>query len=108
MKIISFVMIAMMVIFSINNNAIAFYWIIGNLFSLFQTLFYKKRLNIKKQRWEERDNNILYSNKLHLKKVYFDFFQQDEIDKEVKELRKKRREERKQKAKEKENKGCWV
>lgn len=41
MKIVSVVMIAMMIIFSLQGNAIAFYWIIGNLFSLFQTSIHK-------------------------------------------------------------------
>lgn len=46
-KIISFVMLIMMVIFSFQNNAIAFYWICGNLYSLAQT-FIQGAINKKK------------------------------------------------------------
>lgn len=54
MKIFSFVMIIMMVIFSLQNNAMAIYWIIGNLFSLGQTLIHR-RLNKAKAEKKQED-----------------------------------------------------
>lgn len=42
MKIVSYVMVIMMVIFSVRSNALALYWIIGNLFSIGQTWIHKE------------------------------------------------------------------
>lgn len=47
MKIMNYVMIGMMVFASLSNNALAFYWVIGNCYSIGQTVLSKK-LNEKK------------------------------------------------------------
>ena len=41
MIIVSLVMVIMMVVFSYRDNAMAMYWIFGNIFSLFQVCLYK-------------------------------------------------------------------
>lgn len=41
MMIVSLVMVIMMVVFSYRDNAMAMYWIFGNIFSLFQVCLYK-------------------------------------------------------------------
>ncbi|MFA5560187.1 MAG: YidC/Oxa1 family membrane protein insertase [Acholeplasmataceae bacterium] len=47
MKIVSYSMVVMMVIFSYQSNALALYWIFGNIYSLGQTLF-NRHINKKK------------------------------------------------------------
>lgn len=56
MKIVSFVMIIMMVIFSLQNNALALYWVFGNLFSIGQTLVHKE---INRRRYEKKQEETL-------------------------------------------------
>lgn len=47
MKFVSYFMVIMMMFISYQSNALAFYWIFGNIYSLSQTLF-NRRLNEKK------------------------------------------------------------
>ncbi|MGI6782394.1 MAG: YidC/Oxa1 family membrane protein insertase [Acholeplasmataceae bacterium] len=56
MKIVSYVMVAMMVIFSFQSNALALYWIVGNLFSLGQTLIHKE---ISRRQYEKKQEETL-------------------------------------------------
>lgn len=56
MKIVSYVMIVMMVIFAFRSNALALYWIVGNLFSLGQSLIHKE---ISKRQHEKKQEDTL-------------------------------------------------
>lgn len=47
MKMVSYFMVIMMATFSYSNNALALYWVVGNAYSIAQTLFNRK-LNEKK------------------------------------------------------------
>ena len=47
MKIFNYMMIGMMTVTALSNNSLAFYWLIGNLYSIVQTLISRK-LNEKK------------------------------------------------------------
>lgn len=47
MKIMNYVMIGMMVFASLSSNALAFYWVVGNVYSIVQTLINRK-INEKK------------------------------------------------------------
>lgn len=47
MKIMNYVMVAMMVVMSASNGALAFYWVVGNLFSLGQQLISRELSNRK-------------------------------------------------------------
>lgn len=90
-RVISMVMVVMMVMFSVKNNAIAFYWVIGNIFAIFQTLFYK-RLNYKRYVWENASDFNVNKPK-NFKEKFINFFTIDEIDKELREQRKIKRQE---------------
>lgn len=57
MKMVSYFMIFMMVFASFSQRSLAFYWVIGNLFSIGQTLF-NKYLNEKK--YERMEEEKLY------------------------------------------------
>ena len=56
MKIFSFVMVIMMVIFAVQNNALALYWIFGNIFSIGQTLIHKE---LNRRKYEKKQEETL-------------------------------------------------
>ena len=56
MKIVSYIMVVMMVIFAFRSNALALYWIVGNLFSLGQSLLQKQ---INKKQFEKKQDETL-------------------------------------------------
>lgn len=53
MKIVSYVMVAMMVIFSLQNNALALYWVFGNIYSIGQNMLGKELTRRKKAKREK-------------------------------------------------------
>jgi len=61
MKILNYVMILMMVFMSLQNNALAFYWVVGNIYSLGQTLLGRKLNEVRyyKLQKDSVDNLIL-------------------------------------------------
>ena len=62
MKIMNFMMIGMMVFASLSSNALAFYWVIGNIYSIIQG-FINRRLNEKKYYKMRSETDILISNR---------------------------------------------
>ncbi|MFG6084419.1 YidC/Oxa1 family membrane protein insertase [Candidatus Phytoplasma solani] len=56
MKIVSFVMIGMMVFFSSSNSILSLYWIVGNTYTIFQTLITRKHME---QKYLALKNNAL-------------------------------------------------
>lgn len=56
MKIVMYVMIIFMVFASIQSNALALYWIVGNIFSLIQT-YVNRRLSAKK--YHKKKNSLI-------------------------------------------------
>ncbi|MGI6787382.1 MAG: YidC/Oxa1 family membrane protein insertase [Acholeplasmataceae bacterium] len=56
MKIVSYIMVIMMVFFAFRSNALALYWVIGNLFSLGQTLIHRQ---LAKKRYEKKQEETL-------------------------------------------------
>lgn len=54
MKMVSYFMVIMMVVFSYQSNAIAIYWIFGNIYSLGQTLLNRKLNERKHARLQEK------------------------------------------------------
>jgi YidC/Oxa1 family membrane protein insertase len=59
MKIMNYVMIAMMVYFSLTNNAIALYWVVGNIYSIIQTLINRKLNEIKFYKMRSDVDNLI-------------------------------------------------
>lgn len=82
MKIVSFVMIAMMVVFSLQGNAIAFYWIVGNTFSIFQALIHKYT---NKKAYLAKQNADLFGTEPEktFKQKVAAFFKREKKDKKV-------------------------
>ena len=62
MKIMNIMMIGMMVFASLSSNALAFYWVIGNIYSLVQNLI-NRHLNEKKFYKMRSETDILISNR---------------------------------------------
>lgn len=62
MKIMNIMMIGMMVFASLSSNALAFYWVIGNIYSLIQNLI-NRYLNEKKYYKMKSETDILISNR---------------------------------------------
>lgn len=62
MKIMNYFMIVMMVFVALSNNGLALYWVIGNLYSLFQSIL-NRYLNEKKYYKMRSETDILISNK---------------------------------------------
>ena len=58
MKIVNYMMIIMMVFASLSNNALAFYWVIGNIYSIGQTLLNRKLNEIKYNKMVSDNNNV--------------------------------------------------
>ncbi|MBP5835698.1 YidC/Oxa1 family membrane protein insertase [Candidatus Phytoplasma meliae] len=56
MKITSWIMILMMVFFSRSNTVLSLYWIVGNTYTIFQTLITRKKLE--KKYWELKNKSI--------------------------------------------------
>lgn len=56
MKIFSYVMVIMMVVFSLQNNALALYWIFGNIFSIGQTAIHKE---LNRRKYEKKQEETL-------------------------------------------------
>ena len=62
MKIMNIMMIGMMVFASLSSNALAFYWVIGNIYSIVQNLI-NRHLNEKKYYKMKSETDILISNR---------------------------------------------
>ena len=62
MKIMNYMMIGMMVFASLSSNALAFYWVIGNIYSIAQS-FINRYLNEKKYYKMKSETDILISNR---------------------------------------------
>lgn len=62
MKIMNYMMIGMMVFASLSSNALAFYWVIGNIYSIIQS-FINRYLNEKKYYKMKSETDILISNR---------------------------------------------
>ncbi|MBS2126348.1 membrane protein insertase YidC ['Fragaria x ananassa' phyllody phytoplasma] len=56
MKITSWIMILMMVFFSRSNTVLSLYWIVGNTYTIFQTLITQKKIG--KKYWELKNKTI--------------------------------------------------
>ena len=57
MKIMNYVMIGMMVFASLSSNGLAFYWVIGNIYSIVQNII-NRYLNEKKYEKLRKENTI--------------------------------------------------